>query len=450
MPNSQNFKNARFCRRSVLAMAAATLLAGCKKEESTVGPAKQVTLQPTPINRPNLSIAGWPHKPAVLESILDRYRTLNPNSTVTFLPISESYRSTVEKRLKSPSPPNIVQVRESQAGQWLTSGLFSALGSQQTFTDLVNRMGPSARAGIIAGKIPVGLPYYSDVMMLAYNPQILEAADVPPPKTWEELRASALQIRKAGLSKTPLTLNFSPKTNSNLPWWGMVYAAGGRMRSPNDDLIDINPKSPEARLIRIIRLMLVDDFTLDPNLGDTTYSTIAKGEHAFAIVGSHMAARFNDENAANSTRIEFTLLPGLDEPGEFTVGWTPFYAMTSQDVDIYDSALLTLHLGGIDSSGEFFSPRQWALEVGLPPAFPEILDHTDVKNRFESIIDLNTLKQALGSGRPVEALWEPWYRAWEHHMQEEILLAAWGRKNEVDCLKSINEFGHALSRRSQQ
>tara|TARA_B100001123_G_scaffold355473_1_gene408572 strand:- start:414 stop:1523 length:1110 start_codon:yes stop_codon:yes gene_type:complete len=369
---------------------------------------------------------------------------------VTFLPISESYQSSVEHQLKSSSAPNIVQVRESQAGQWLTSGLFSALDSQQTFTDLVNRMGPSARAGIIAGKIPVGLPYYSDVMMLAYNPQMLEAVDVHPPKTWEELRAYALQIRNAGLSKTPLTLNFSPKVNSNLPWWGMVYAAEGRMRSPNDDLIDINPESPEARLLKIIRLMLVDDFTLDPNLGDTSYSAIADGKHAFTIVGSHMAARFNDQNTLNSTRIEFTLLPGLDTPGEFTVGWTPFYAMTSQNIDVYDSALLTLHLGGIDSSGEFFSPRKWALEAGLPPAYPEILSHKDVKNRFNSIIDLTTLKQALGAGRPVEALWEPWYRAWEHHMQEEILLAVWGRKNEVDCLQSINEFGHALARRNRQ
>ena len=455
--------SAPFKRRHFLAAGGASVLlaalTGCERSSALPAApstppagASAVVIAPTPgpIAPVQMKIMGWPYRQDLLENVLDRFRRLNPDVEVAFREVLNDYGSRVEAAILGEAPSNVVLVREAQAGAWWGGNLLRPLSGLASFGQVADKLFPGARAGVSANGELAGLPFYSDAIVLAYNTATLDAIGGRPPTTWDELLAQAQTIRDRGLSRWPLSLNLSPKLNANLPWWAIVYAAGGRLRTEGDALRNADPADPTPRLLRMLHSYLVDDLILDPDFGESSYSVILDGGPAFALVGTYfarVAATARDQR--RSPRIGFAPVPGLDGPGVATAGWTPFYAVPTTAPDPDTSALLALHLGGIDGTGEFFAPRSWAMNEGLPPAYPAVLENSEVRARFAEWIEPDLLKNVLGSARPVEALWEPWYDTWEHWMQEEVLAAIWGRKTAIEATDSINRYAHGLSGRTE-
>jgi multiple sugar transport system substrate-binding protein len=383
-----------------------------------------------------------------LENILDRFHSLNPDITVSFSDVRAEYGTTVETAIVSGQQVNVMLVREGQAGLWWSKQLLQPLSGISSFDTVADALFPAARHGVeTEGKL-IGLPFYTDAIFLAYNKSMLDKIGAGPPETWEELLAYSRTLQNRGLSRWPLSLNFSPKANANLPWWAMVYGAGGKLREPGDELRDAEPQDIVPSLLRMLRTFLVDDLILNPDFGETSYSAILEGDTAFSLVGSYLGRiAANQLTHHSSPLIRFATVPGLDTPAVATVGWTPFYSVPTTASNLDLSALLALHLGAIDGTGDFFAPRVWALQEGLPPAYPSVLHEAAVRSQFQTWIDLDLLEDTFASAKPVEALWEPWFSTWEHWMQDELQAALWGSKTELAAANSINRYAHGLSRR---
>ncbi len=383
----------------------------------------------------------------MLETALERFRSQNPRIDVEFHEVLNDYRVRLDELLASESAPDVVQVREAQAGAWWSRGLLRPLEDIASIADMVRRMRPAARVAVGRGSSVVGLPFYSDVIVMAYNRSMLDDVGGRPPETWEELAAFGRELRERGISRSPLSLNFAPKVNANLPWWAMVFASGSQLI--HDQRPDASPSDPSVRLLERIRAMLVEDLVLDPNLSEATYSAIESGDHAFALVGTYMARRLAvARNERGGPHIGFAAVPGLDAPGTGTVSWTPFYAVSSRSPALEQSARLALHLGGIDGTGDFFAPRFWAENEGLPPAYAEVLSDPGVKAALGQWIDVTFLDRVLSMGRPPDAIWEPWYETWEHWAQDEVMRAIWGESSAVDSMRSILSSARALQSQS--
>jgi len=396
-----------------------------------------------------LTLAGWPFRPDLLEQGLDRFRNQNPGVSVSFTEVLNDYRQRLDEWMTSENPPNVVQVREGQAAAWARAGMIRPLGDMPTFVDLSGRLRPAAREAVAPGGEVFGLPFYSDVMVLAFNREMLDQVGDRPPQTWEELGAFAKELRALGVSETPISLNFAPKVNANLPWWAMLYAAGGTLLAGG--VTDADPQEPAARLLHLLRRFLAEDLTLDPGLGEATYSGLDGSVSAFTLVGTYAARQFAENRKRNGgPPIELAPVPGLDGPGAATVSWTPFYAVTSSAPDLEESILLALHLGGIDAGGEFFSATWWAREAGLPPAYPEVLASPDVSQAVSSWVDPAFLDSVLSMGLPVEAMWEPWFESWEQWSQDEIMRAIWATATPEEALGAIRSSAHDLRTRMGQ
>ena len=427
-------------------------LAGCALHPPSSGPA------PTPpipnivpkLQEPvSLSLLGWPYRQDLLETVLDRFRQLNPDVRVEFHEVLSDYGPRAQSTILGGEPVNVVLAREGQAGLWWSNRVLTPLSNLSIFSDMAARLFPGARRGVEVDSDLVGLPFYSDAIFLASNQSMLAEIGADPPETWDQLLTYSRLIRDRGLSRWPLSLNLGPKVNANLPWWAMVYAAGGSLRQPEDALHDAGPSEPAPRLLRMLRSFLVDDLILNPNFGETSYSAILDGGPAFALVGGYLARIAAEEFASHrAPLINFSPVPGLDGPGVSTAGWTPFYSVPSTATDLEMSALLALHLGGIDGTGDFFAPRFWALNEGLPPAYPDVLQDSEVQARFQAWLDPAVLHDVLDVARPVQALWEPWFATWEHWMQDELQTALWGRKTDLAAVNSINRYAHGLSGRA--
>ena len=442
-------------RRDLLVGSASLLAAiavgGCSQQETSEEAAKPT---PTPIIIPklvepvSLNVVGWPYRQDTLDNIIDRFHSLNPDVTVSFADVHTDYSTTVETSIVSGQQVNVMLVREGQAGLWRSKQLLQTLSGVASFDTVANALFPAARRGVeMEGKL-IGLPFYTDAIFLAYNKSMMDKIGAGPPETWEELLAYSRILQDRGLSRWPLALNFSPKANANLPWWAIVYGAGGNLREPGDELRDAEPQDTVPRLLQMLRTFLVDDLILNPDFGETSYSAILKGDAAFSLVGSYLGRIAANQFTNNSSPlVRFAKVPGLDSPAVSTVTWTPFYSVPTTASNLDLSALLTLHLGAIDGTGDFFAPRVWALQEGLPPAYPSVLHETAVRNQFQAWIDLDLLEETFASAKPVEALWEPWFSTWEHWMQDELQAALWGSKTELAASNSINRYAHGLSKR---
>ena len=442
-------------RRDLL-LGSASLLAtiavgGCTQQETPeepVQPTSTPNIVPELVEPVSLNIMSWPYRQDLLKNIVDRFHLLNPDVVVSFSDVRAEYGTTVETAIISGQRVNVVLVREGQAGLWWSKKLLQPLSGVASFDTVAETLFPAARRGVeIEGKL-IGLPFYNDAIFLACNESMMDKIGADPPETWEELLLYSRTLRNRGLSRWPLSLNFSPKANANLPWWAMVYGAGGNLREPSDELRDAEPKGIVPRLLRMLRAFLVEDLILNPDFGETSYSAILEGNTAFSLVGSYLgriaAHQFTNHS---SPLIRFAKVPGLDTPAVSTVGWTPFYSVPTTASNLDLSALLTLHLGAIDGTGDFFASRVWALQEGLPPAYPSVLHEADVRSQFQAWIDLELLEDTFASAKPVEALWEPWFSTWEYWMQDELQAALWGSKTDLAAANSINRYAHGLSRR---
>ncbi len=446
-PN-QSVASTRSRRRFVQSMvgfAGGTLLSGCiRNEPSNSLPETTSSPLPTAISRRiGLTLAGWPFRQDLLDITLEAFRAHNPLIDVRFVKILNDYRVRLDEMLASTSAPNVVQVREGQAGAWWSRGLIRPLEEIPAISELATRLRPAARAAVGPGNSIAGLPSYSDVIVLAYNRSMLDQVGGRPPNTWQELSAFGRELRQRRVSSTPLSLNFSPKVNANLPWWAMLFASGGRFVSSDGSANDDSEIA--ARLLTIIRRMFVEDLVLDPNLNATNYSAIESGEHAFALVGTYMARRFAEaRDDRGGPDIGFATVPGLDGPGTSTASWTPFYAVGAGAAEVESSALLALHLGGIDGNGDFFSANFGAQNEGLPPAYPEVLDDPRVTEKFGRWINLEFLNRVQSMGRPPDGIWEPWFETWEHWSQDEVLRAIWGKSTPHEAVRAILDSASAL------
>ncbi len=443
LPAASRRSRRRFVQ-SIAGLAGAALLGGCDQGESLEG-ASQPTALPAATSQPRrigLTLTGWPFRQDLLHIALEAFREQNPFIDVEFVEVLNDYRVRLDEMLVSSSAPNVVQVREGQAGAWWSRGLIRSLGEIAAFSDLAGRLRPAARAAIGPGTSIAGLPFYSDVMVLAYNRSMIDRIGGRPPDTWEELSFFGRELRDRQISTSPFSLNFSPKVNANLPWWAMLFASGGRLLSSDGSG---GGSDSAVRLLTILRRMFVEDLVIDPSLNATTYSAIASGDHAFALVGTYTARRFAAaRDNLGGPDIGFATVPGLDGPGTGTVSWTPFYAIPTGTVEVESSALLALHLGGVDSRGDFFSSSFWAQNEGLPPAYPEVLDDARVKDAVGRWIDLEFLNRVQSMGRPPDGIWEPWFETWEHWTQDEVLRVLWGRSTPDDAVRTILESASAL------
>ena len=430
--------------QSIVGLAGAAFLGGCDQ-----GPSSERVKQPTALpvatispRRIGLTLTGWPYRQDLLHITLEAFRSQNPLIDVEFVEVLNDYRVRLEEMLVSSNTPNVVQVREGQAGAWWSRGLIRPLEEIPAFSDLAERLRPAARAAIGPDGSIAGLPFYSDVMVLAYNRSMIDRIGGRPPDTWEELSFFGRELRDRRISTSPLSLNLSPKVNANLPWWAMLFASGGRLLASDGSA---SGSDSAVRLLTVLRRMFVEDLVIDPSVNATTYSAITSGDHAFALVGTYTARRFADaRDSLGGPDIGFTTVPGLDGPGTGTVSWTPFYAIAAGAEEVESSALLALHLGGVDGRGEFFSARFWAQNEGLPPAYPEVLQDTRIKETVGSWIDLEFLNRVQSMGRPPDGIWQPWFETWEHWAQDEVLRALWGRSSPEDAVRAILESASAL------
>jgi multiple sugar transport system substrate-binding protein len=186
--------------------------------------------------------SGWQSSPSeeeLLSQTIAAFEEKYPNITVKYEPIPTGYTEQMTAQFSSHEPPDLFYVQAEFSDAWMEDGLLEPLepyfqGNPEFDIEPFN----DELLGVfqLEGQT-FGLPKDAGPLALFYNTDMLDAAGVEPPTTWEELQSAAEALTTddvAGLCISPELARVGV----------FMYQAGGGIY--NDDGTELTVTSPES------------------------------------------------------------------------------------------------------------------------------------------------------------------------------------------------------------
>ena len=183
-----------------------------------------------------------------MADIVTAFEEANPGVTVTLEtapPNVDTVRGTLTTKITGGSPtPDVYTADIVWTNQFAKANLVSDL------TDLIT---PEARAqtrpellegGMSGGRLYC-VPFVADVGIMYYRTDLLDAAGLPYPTTWEELAQTAAKLQKEGAVKHGLVWRGAPYEGLSMFWTELIATAGGS--SVNADYTEATIDSEAGR-----------------------------------------------------------------------------------------------------------------------------------------------------------------------------------------------------------
>lgn len=211
-------------RRSVLAGAAALPLAGCAADDDRI-PLRWWSPQAAPA------------QVRAYRAQIKMFEAANPRFRVLFEPTSdEGYPAQFAAAFAARQPPNIVTHLPSFAAQ-----NYYAKGLIEPADALLARIGaerflPGANDVYRApdGRLSAVALGGTAVDMLWVRKDLLAAAGMAAPRTWDELRRYCQRLRPRGIYGAPLP--YGSNSMTSLIFIGFIHRAGGQVFTPDLDI----------------------------------------------------------------------------------------------------------------------------------------------------------------------------------------------------------------------
>jgi multiple sugar transport system substrate-binding protein len=253
----------------------------------------QASAQPVTIDFWDM-IWGGPDYPPVAQALVDRYNAEHPDVQVVYRSVPwTNWYETFVTAIASGSAPDLSTGAGFQAVQLYDQGGILPIDELVAQLDPAD-FAPGTLEALQYDGHYVGLPWAVDIRVLFYRKDLLEAAGVAVPTTWEEFRAAAKTLTgdgKYGLVTAGDAMGVHWVLFSAINNGGGLFDAEG-----NPDLA--GERSTEA-------LQFLTDMVADGSVnpasagynGDDARGSFFRGEAAFVIGGPLLAEQAGDAKA---------------------------------------------------------------------------------------------------------------------------------------------------------
>ena len=228
-------------------------------------------------------------------------------------------------------------------------------GLVRPLDDLIAKHGSSLKKNqliTVDGKV-MAVAFMANAQHLFYRQDILEAAGVGVPKTYEEVLAASKAIKDKGLMDYPYTGTFKAGWNLGEEFINMYMGTGGNFFKDGSAELDINNEQGVATLNMMKALteyMNPDYLTFDSNSVQADWEA---GNAALSnLWGSRAAAVLDDEGstAAVTSTTLFESAPALgDGSTPATTLWWDGFAISSNSTDEDAEATFIALMNGIST-----------------------------------------------------------------------------------------------------
>lgn len=305
-------------RRTILLVLVLSLVLGISfwVLKSRLG---QTGSQPTgPVE---INFWGIGEEEAVMRPLIENYQNTHPDIKINYNKQTLlNYRPRVQTQMRSEGGPDIVEIHNSWTSMF-SSDLAPLPGTFMSADDFSKTFYPSAKDSLSLGSKIYGLPLEVDGLALYYNEEILQAAGVKVPNTWQDFINAARQVTVRSTDGQIQTAGAAIGATANIDFWpeilGLLF-----LQQPSGDLT--KPANPNgAEVLQFYTSFITDpkNKTWDVTLPSST-QMFSDGKLAFYFGPLRQAQIFQTNNP--NLRFKITTVPQL--PGR-SLTWGSFWAV---------------------------------------------------------------------------------------------------------------------------
>lgn len=376
-----------------------------------------------------VTFAGWAFEPQVVEANVKVFAQQNPDIKVNYTPLDlQLYNEKMVALFNARAQADAFYVRDSNLGAWVEAGWLQPIDGLPKLKELNDDIFPFNREALFYKGKQYGTPYYGDIYVYMFDKKTAAKAGVTTaPVTLDQLKAAALEVKKAGITPYPILKGYKTNVDGLSEFWSMVLTSGGRLF--NEAMDPVFPNEDKTA-VAVLEWMLDAMHTwqiLDPKgleLDETQARDVfLSGQGVFTSnVGNVFPRANNPQHSKRAGDIAMIRFPGLkDDITKGPMGWTRLYGI-SADTKVRDAAWrLIYYMGGKDASGNYYTAKDWYLKYGVGYAFKSLDNDPDIiEAQRKAGYDRDVLKQQVATARARENISAPWYNEWDRFTQQQI------------------------------
>ncbi|MHB9004952.1 MAG: ABC transporter substrate-binding protein [Coriobacteriia bacterium] len=333
------------------------------------------------------------------------------NDKVDYQLAPGTYETVAETKLIGGEQIDVIYVHTDQLNRWLKAGWIRSIEDLPGAQDLKKGLYPSNVQDLsgLDGKLSA-LPYYTGYRSFMYDAEKLDRANLKPPETWDELVDQCRQLKAKKISQYPFIGYWISNVYTSWSWFSMWYSEGEPVF--NDKLEPTFQDSEVFKKIWQVMKTMFDEQLVPPDILTIKdhVMTFGTGEHVFLHHSNYIQQSVNNPKQSKvAGNVKNAMMPGKTHE---TLAWTEGFALNPKATDLDRAWQLVQFLGGKDKKGEFYVPKQWALQAGLGSAYKEVMDDKEIVAAFSKWTDLNIWKQQQEKSRSRAASKALWYPEW--------------------------------------
>ncbi|TQM09425.1 extracellular solute-binding protein [Pseudonocardia kunmingensis] len=264
-------------RALAVAAAAALGLAGCASE-----PADEVV---------TIEFAAW--VPGI-ERVVQLYNDTHDHIEVDYRPIPSGDQAKISTAIDAGTGPDVTQISQYKVPDYAISGRAAPIGAY--VGDAAQRFPQAAWSTVAYGGEVYGVPQDLGPMVLYYRADLFERYGLAVPRTWEEFRQTAAQVRQvapeAHLTAVP--------PNDPTWWQGLLWQSGTAWSGiEGQSWVAAIDSPPSQRVAQYWQSMLDEDLVVPEQGLSPAFWNATQQDRILAIPHANWFAEFLATNVAD-------------------------------------------------------------------------------------------------------------------------------------------------------
>jgi ABC-type glycerol-3-phosphate transport system substrate-binding protein len=457
-------------------LAAMSVLSACGGRGAGAGAAARAQTPnlaappPGTLGGDQLVFRGWNYHPEVVEDNVARFNAMY-DENVDYQTVSGDYPSIMAKMNINKQDLNFAYANNDDVFRWYMAGWAWDLEGYWNVEQVKKDLYPAWKDALSTkdGKL-LGLPYFQSVRgTMCTNEELLQKVGITSqeyPKTWDELYDQAYQIKKAGVSDTPLLPHWFATAWFGISW-GFEFECGNRGAVLFDQ--NGNPVFDDKcyAILDQWKTLLADGIVPREvfTMGETDYiDGFASGRYAYSPQQTYDSKVFNDPtrsklaiggsnpNAKGSKYVPVDKQPwGLINSGVYLNVKRP----RQDDKSLERAYRLQEFYGYKDKDGQLFVSKRWAVEQALNSGYPATLEDADVQAAYKTWMPdyefMFPAMKSLLSAASAPAVWKRYFHSeWNTKATTQLSQAVLGQRGTKETLDDLKALAARLINKYQK